>query len=474
MKRLSSFTILSFLSLLFCLSLSLTVAAQQDKKADKETREREKRERKENEKKEAERWSKLVITSDPPGASVVWDGKTLGPTPYTEQVKYVYFYYGPRFAYSTRFIRHVTMTVSKEGYVSKTIVVTKGPFRWVSLDSSNWFDYFVVSQPEFHIKLEKIGEFLGTNPFALRNPDGGNVAPPKPTRPPVSTEELVSRSLPAVVTVKTPNGTGSGFCILNTGIIVTNRHVVEAFQNVSIVTSKGETIPSKSVYIHPTKDLALIKIDTANFPFIPLTNPAYVNVGADVVAIGSPGVGGMSLQNTVTKGIISSFRQMDDEGLMVQTDVAINPGNSGGPLLNTYGEVVGVNTMGASGKEGLNFAIFTSEILAMLKEHFDFTPVYAEAAALSVKEAVKEEVKVGVQFSSEPGGADIYVDGDFVGSTPSKISLAPGEHTIKISRSGYTAWERKMKIEPDSAPNINAVLEKPEVPVTTPAEVKKP
>ncbi len=473
MKRLSSFTILSFLLLLFCLLLSVTAAAQQDKKADKETREREKRERKENEKKELERWSKLVITSDPPGAAVVWDGKTLGPTPYTEQVKYVYFYHGPRLAYSTRFVRHVTMTVSKEGYVSKTIVVTKGPFRWVSLDGSNWFDYFVVSQPEFHIKLEKIGEFLGTNPFALRNPDGGNVAPPKPTRPQVSTEDLVSRTLPAVVTVKTPNGTGSGFCILNTGIIVTNRHVVEAFQNVSIVTSKGETIPSKSVYIHPTKDLALIKIDTANFPFIPLTNPAYVNVGADVVAIGSPGVGGLSLQNTVTKGIISSFRQMDDEGLMLQTDVAINPGNSGGPLLNTYGEVVGVNTMGASGKEGLNFAIFTSEILAMLKEHFNFTPVYAEAAA----SAVKEEVKVPVQFSSEPGGADIYVDGDFVGSTPSKISLAPGEHTIKITRSGYTAWERKMKIESDSAPNINAVLEKPEAPTAapaTPAEVKKP
>jgi S1-C subfamily serine protease len=266
------------------------------------------------------------------------------------------------------------------------------------------------------------------------------------------------------VTVKTPNGTGSGFCILGTGIIVTNKHVVETFQNVSIVTSKGETIPSRSVYIHPTKDLALIKIDAANFPFIPLTNPAYVNVGADVVAIGSPGVGGLSLQNTVTKGIVSSFRQMDDEGgLMVQTDVAINPGNSGGPLLNTYGEVVGVNTMGASGKEGLNFAIFTSEILAMLKEHFNFTPVYAEAAGPSVKEAAKEEVKVPVQFGSEPGGADIYVDGDFVGSTPSKISLAPGEHTIRIARNGYTVWERKMKIEPDSAPSINAVLEKVEV-----------
>jgi S1-C subfamily serine protease len=164
--------------------------------------------------------------------------------------------------------------------------------------------------------------------------------------------------------------------------------VVEAFQQVSIVTSKGETIPSKSVYIHPTKDLALIKIDTANFPFIPLVHPAGVNVGADVVAIGSPGLGMVSLQNTVTKGIISSFRQMEDEGLMLQTDVAINPGNSGGPLLNTYGEVVGVNTMGARGKEGLNFALFTSEILSMLKEHFNFTPVYADAPAAP---AVKEE-----------------------------------------------------------------------------------
>ncbi len=319
--------------------------------------------------------------------------------------------------------------------------------------------YYVASAPEFHIKLEPIGQFLGTNPFSKTSENQNNSSISKLPTESLTTEQIVQKTLPAIVVVRTPEGSGSGFFILDSGIIVTNRHVVGSSQKVTIVTSKGESLESKSVFIHPTKDLALIKVEGSSFPFIPIANPASVNVGADVVAIGSPGVGGTTLQNTVTKGIISSFRDLQTEGLIVQTDVAINPGNSGGPLLNTKGEVVGVNTFKVVGREGLGFSVFSSEILQMLKEHFNFVPSYPDLAK-PVEAKIPAATKIIAQITSEPEGAEIYVDGSFVGSTPSKISLTVGVHTIKVTRKGFTDWERKLNIEAESTPSFHALLEK--------------
>lgn len=429
---------------------------------DKQNRERIKKERKEFERAQKEKWKYFSVTSEPEGAKVEINGEVYGTTPVRHPVKVKFFYSGPTFAFSSYLATPLTITVSKEGYVSKTIEITRGPYLWVSINGVNRLIYYVVAAPEFDVTLDKIGEFLGTNPFskAIEASQGSELA----SKPAVlSTEEIIQRVLPAVVTVQTSSGSGSGFFILESGIIVTNKHVVGANQSVSIVTSKGESIASKSIYVHPTRDLALIKLEGTSFPAIQIANPSTVNVGADVLAIGSPGVGTVSLQNTVTKGIISSFRNSEKYGLLIQTDAALNHGNSGGPLLNIRGEVIGVNTLGFAdfNKEGLSFSVFCSEILQMLKEQFDYVPQYPTPSAVTQR-ATKDSPsdKVITQITSEPAGAEIYVDGKLVGSTPSKISLSAGEHSIRVLRPGFIDWERSVLIEIGSEPNFNAILEK--------------
>jgi S1-C subfamily serine protease len=264
-----------------------------------------------------------------------------------------------------------------------------------------------------------------------------------------------------VVTVRTPTRSGSGFFIAD-GILVTNRHVVEISQSVSVVTGKGETFQSDSIFVHPTKDLALIKIKGASFPYLKLADPSSVNVGSEVIAIGSPGVSGqLTFPNTVTKGILSAFRNSSEDGVMVQTDATMNPGNSGGPLLNSYGEVIGVNTMKIVGPDvaGLNFAIYTSEVLQMLKENFNYVPIYSRND-LGTNTAPTVGEKASITITSEPAGAEIYIDEVFNSSAPSKVQLPAGEHTVKLSRPGYEDWQRRVLVDLESSKTVNAILQK--------------
>jgi S1-C subfamily serine protease len=260
---------------------------------------------------------------------------------------------------------------------------------------------------------------------------------------------------------------------------------------------------SESVFVHPTKDLALIKVKPGVYSYLKLADPRFVNVGADVVAIGSPGLPGGTtlLVNTVTKGIVSAFRKSETYGLLVQTDVNINHGNSGGPLLNLRGEVIGVNTLGfrEGGATGLNFAIFSSEIIQMLKEHFQYEPEYlkerpqaqesiaqvrntqlpltagsqlstgSEAAPPTVSSSptsaislapVVPPAKTAITITSEPLGAEIAIDGQFDSSTPSKLMLAPGEHVVRVTRPGFKPWERKIVVESGAEKALNALLER--------------
>jgi S1-C subfamily serine protease len=170
----------------------------------------------------------------------------------------------------------------------------------------------------------------------------------------------------------------------------------------------------------------------------------------------------VSLPNTVTKGIVSAFRKSDRLGLLLQTDAALNPGNSGGPLVNLRGELIGVNTLKSveDGVSGLNFALFVSEILAMLKTHFDYVPPPADSGR--AKFNIGEAQTVSVEIRSEPEGAEVTIAERFVGSTPSKIFLAVGAHQISVARPGFKKWERTINIERGNAITLNAILEKEE------------
>jgi S1-C subfamily serine protease len=174
-------------------------------------------------------------------------------------------------------------------------------------------------------------------------------------RPELPLEEVISRSLPAVVRVETSEGLGSGFFIAP-DTILTNVHVVGGAGLVTIRRAGGATEQARVESRSPELDIAIVKTGVVNpdQPTLAMGSASRTRPGQEVIALGSP----LGLQNTVTRGIVSAVREVG--GLtLVQTDAAINPGNSGGPLVDRTGRVVGITTMGmrSSVAQGLSFAV---------------------------------------------------------------------------------------------------------------------
>jgi S1-C subfamily serine protease len=169
-------------------------------------------------------------------------------------------------------------------------------------------------------------------------------------------------------------GQGSGFVLDKSGHVLTNFHVVEgANRGVEVMLSNKRRYAAKVVGTDRVHDLALLQIDAPNLQPVVLADSSQLNVGQKVYAIGNP----FGLSGTMTRGIISSIRSIrGSEGApiedAIQTDAAINPGNSGGPLLNSHGEVIGINTMiasnGAEQSSGIGFAIPINTAKAVLAD----------------------------------------------------------------------------------------------------------
>lgn len=201
--------------------------------------------------------------------------------------------------------------------------------------------------------------------------------PLPPDEIPDSIAEMVNSVLPAVVSIAIENGgeqgSGSGFVIRPDGYILTNNHVASPAANggsLTVFFENGESAQAEIVGRNSSYDLAVLKVDSADLPVARLGDSAQVTVGDVAVAIGAP----LGLEGTVTAGIISSLDRPVTAGgsgemayiNAIQTDAAINPGNSGGPLLNSAGQVIGVNSAiatlapsftGEAGSIGLGFAI---------------------------------------------------------------------------------------------------------------------
>ncbi len=154
-------------------------------------------------------------------------------------------------------------------------------------------------------------------------------------------------------------GAGSGFIVSDDGYILTNAHVVNDAEEVTVKLTDKRTFTARVVGTDARTDVALIQIDARNLPTLKLGDPDKLRVGEAVVAIGSP----FGFENSVTAGIVSAKgRSLPSENYVpfIQTDVAINPGNSGGPLFNLRGEVVGMNSQiysRSGGYQGVSFAI---------------------------------------------------------------------------------------------------------------------
>jgi putative serine protease PepD len=207
----------------------------------------------------------------------------------------------------------------------------------------------------------------GTTPVAALPSVGSK--PIKPTRGQTRAGTIYAQASPAVVSIRTSSGTGTGFLIDKAGTLVTNDHVVETAKSVQVkFGTDGRTIQGEVKGVDPSSDLAVVHIDPSTIPGnakpLEFADSRGVSVGDVAIAIGNP----FGLDRTVTEGIVSSLGrtlkapngfQIDD---VIQTDAAINPGNSGGPLLDDGGKVIGVNSQIAtngvtSGNVGIGFAV---------------------------------------------------------------------------------------------------------------------
>ncbi len=228
---------------------------------------------------------------------------------------------------------------------------------------------------------------------------------------------------------------GSGVLIHEDGYVLTNQHVVSRAEEIKVTLSTGETLEGHLVGSAPEYDLALLKVDGKNLPYAPLGNSEDLMVGEWVIAIGSPfGYLLNDPQPTVTVGVVSALhRDVKSEAGserifkdMIQTDAAINPGNSGGPLVNSKGEVVGINTFifsQSGGSIGMGFAIPINRGKWVLDELVTYGRVRSVWLGVSAT-TITPELAVGLNLDVANG---VLIDHIEEGSPSDKAGLRPGD-----------------------------------------------
>jgi serine protease Do len=267
-----------------------------------------------------------------------------------------------------------------------------------------------------------------------------------------ATITAVARVMPAVVLIESTsnggvlggaNGIGSGLIFDANGWILTNKHVVEGADKIDVQLNDSRVFSGRVYGIDTLTDLAIVKIDATGLPVAPLGSSDELELGQLAIAIGNP-LG--NFENTVTTGVVSGLgRQIqagDSSGSsseqlnnLIQTDAAINPGNSGGPLINSAGQVIGINTAVNQEAQGIGFAIPISVARPILLLALDGKPiarpwigVYYTLVTAQVAEDQGLSVDHGVLINASSSGAP----GVFPGSPAEKAGLADGDIVVSV------------------------------------------
>ncbi len=223
---------------------------------------------------------------------------------------------------------------------------------------------------------------------------------------------------------------GSGFIISGDGYILTNAHVVDGADEVTVRLTDKREFKAKTIGADKRSDVALIKIEAAGLPFARLGDPTQLKVGEWVVAIGSP----FGFDNSVTAGIVSAKgRSLPQESYVpfIQTDVAINPGNSGGPLFNMRGEVVGINSQiysRSGGYMGVSFAI-PIDVAMEIQNQLRASGKVSRGRLGVVIQEVSKELADSLALSRPMGAVVNAVE---KGGPADKAGLEPGDVILKF------------------------------------------
>ena len=226
-------------------------------------------------------------------------------------------------------------------------------------------------------------------------------------------------------------GTGSGFIISQEGYILTNEHVIHKAEKIKVTLSDGREFTGKLIGSDLDSDIAIVKIDSDDLPIVTLGDSDKLRVGEIVVAIGNP----YGLQQTVTMGVVSAEgRSIPVEEHtyrnFIQTDAAINPGNSGGPLLNTKGEVVGINTAIIAYAQGIGFAIPINIPKKNIDELIKLGKVRRSWLGVYIQEVTPE---IAEQFGLSEDAKGVLV-GDVVNNSPAeKSGIKRGDIITKVN-----------------------------------------
>lgn len=252
--------------------------------------------------------------------------------------------------------------------------------------------------------------------------------------------------IPSGPSTRVERGTGSGFIIKADGLVLTNAHVVDGADTVTVALKDGRTFSGKVLGQDPVTDVAVIKIQANNLPTVELGNSEQIRPGEWAIAIGNP----LGLDNTVTAGIISATgRTSSQVGVpdkrvgFIQTDAAINPGNSGGPLLNQQGQVIGMNTAIIGGAQGLGFAIpintaqrIANQLVAKGSVDHPFLGIQMATLTPALKETLNSDPNSNVQVQEDQG---ILVAGVMRNSPAARAGLRTGDVIRKVDGRAVTS-----------------------------------
>ena len=226
-------------------------------------------------------------------------------------------------------------------------------------------------------------------------------------------------------------GRGSGFIVTRDGQILTNNHVVDGVDKITVTLSDGKDYPARVLGKDPTYDLAVIKIEADNLPVLELGDSGEVEVGEWVVAIGNP----YGFEQTVTAGVISAknrsvhAQDVNFDGFL-QTDAAINPGNSGGPLLNMDGKVVGINTAIIPYAQGIGFAIPVNMAKEVMNDLVSYGKVKRGWLGISIQKVTPEIARF---YGVKDADSGVIVSDVFADSAAQKGGVKRGDVVVVLN-----------------------------------------